>query len=111
MTRPDVDGRPAGVYRAARSVVHAGDGSQLTDDECTSVRRLNTSDAQAAAEQCRGAFVVVVATSAGRYRRRVFLTLAASEHAAERARRAGHDAHVMLCRLDPVAVVAGQVVA
>ena len=108
--RPDVDSRPAGEYRAARSIVHAGAGVRLTD-ESTSVRRLNTSDAQAAAEQCRGAFVVVVTTAGGRYRRRVYLNLAAGEHAARRARQAGHDAHIMLCRLDPVAVVAGQVVA
>ncbi|MEO7980340.1 MAG: hypothetical protein ABI807_05560 [Sporichthyaceae bacterium] len=51
-----------------------------------------------------GALVVVVCTSAGRYRRRVFLTLASAERSAERAREAGHEASVVLARLVPVEV-------
>ena len=52
-----------------------------------------------------GSLVVVVRTPAGRYRRRVFLTLAAAERARDRAQDAGHDAEIVLCRLTPMGVI------
>lgn len=64
-------------------------------------------DAQAAVDQVAGAFCLVVTTPAGRYRRRVFLTVAAAEKAAVRATAAGHHAEIVLCRIDPIWIVAG----
>lgn len=53
-----------------------------------------------------GAFVVVVQLDEDRYRRRVFLTLAAAERLAEKARERGHVAHVLLSHVLPLGVVA-----
>lgn len=48
------------------------------------------------------AIVVLVQDKAGRYRRRVFLTLASAERAVDQAAARGVDAQVVLCRLTPV---------
>ena len=50
----------------------------------------------------RLALVAVVETPAGRYRRRVFLSLDAAHKALDRAAERGLDAHVLLCELVPV---------
>lgn len=50
----------------------------------------------------RLALVAVVQTSAGTYRRRVFLSLDAAQKALERAEARGLDAQVVLCELRPV---------
>lgn len=57
------------------------------------------------AESLDGALVLLVRTEAGRYRRRVFLTIASAQRAADRATEAGHAAEIVLCALAPVAVV------
>lgn len=49
-----------------------------------------------------GALVVVVDTSHGRHRRRVFMTVKSAQRAADRAIEAGHSAEIVLCRLIPV---------
>lgn len=49
-----------------------------------------------------GAFVIVVVTSGGQYRRRCFLTVAAAEKAARNATAAGHNAKVYLAELRPL---------
>lgn len=49
-----------------------------------------------------GVHVVVVRTSNDRYKRRCYLSLAAADKAAERARERGDEAAVVLCRLTPV---------
>lgn len=54
-----------------------------------------------------GAFAVVVRTAHGRYRRRVWLTLAPAERAVEKAIEAGHNAEIMIVELRPVYRVAG----
>ena len=54
-----------------------------------------------------GVLVVVVRTEGGRYRRRVFLTLAAAERAVAAARARGLAAEVVLCALAPAASPAG----
>lgn len=54
-----------------------------------------------------GAFVVLVRTSQGRYRRRVWLTLAPAERAAQKAIDAGHSATVILSELKPLYRITG----
>lgn len=51
-------------------------------------------------------YALAVETGNGRYRRRLFLTLAAAENAVERARDRGQYAEIILVRLVPVEVVA-----
>ena len=58
------------------------------------------------AQYVQGAFVVVVQVGEDRLRRRIFLSLAAAQHAVERAQDRGHEAQVVLCQLQPVGVVA-----
>lgn len=53
----------------------------------------------------RDRFCVVVEPSAGHFRTRIFMTLAAAEKAAERAIAGGHEVTVILSRIDPVSVV------
>lgn len=50
-------------------------------------------------------YALAVETGAGRYRRRLFLTLAAAENAVARARARGQYAEVILVRVVPVGVV------
>lgn len=49
-----------------------------------------------------GVHVIVVETPAGKYRRRVFLSLDSAQKAADRAIMAGHPAQLILCQLMPV---------
>ena len=51
-------------------------------------------------------YALAVETGNGRYRRRLFLTLAAAENAVRRARERGQYAEVVLVRVVPVGVVA-----
>jgi 3,4-dihydroxy-2-butanone 4-phosphate synthase len=46
-----------------------------------------------------GAFVAIVETGNGHYRRRVYLSLGAAEAAVRRARNAGVRANVVICEL------------
>ncbi len=57
----------------------------------------------AAHQQVRGTFVVVVETPGDKYRRRCFLTLASAQAAIARAEAKGYSATVVLARLEPVA--------
>ena len=50
-------------------------------------------------------YALAVETGAGRYRRRMFLTLAAAENAVARARARGQYAEVILVRVVPVEVI------
>jgi hypothetical protein len=59
------------------------------------------------AQHVDGIFVVVVGTTSGRYRRRCFLTVAAAERHANRARAAGHNCTVYLAELRPLWKLAG----
>jgi len=67
----------------------------------------SSEDWAALAAQVDGAFVVLVQTSHGRYRRRVWLTLAPAERAARKATEAGHNAVVILAERKPVYRVDG----
>lgn len=58
-----------------------------------------------AAAVAGGAFVVVVQLDGDRHRRRVFLTLAAAERLAGKARERGHVAHVLLAHVLPLGVI------
>ncbi|WP_432244806.1 hypothetical protein ACRB8A_12440 [Arthrobacter sp. G.S.26] len=49
-----------------------------------------------------GVHVVVVETAAGKYRRRVYLSLNSAQRATDRAIMAGHPTHLILCQLMPV---------
>lgn len=69
----------------------------------------NADQWQRLASHVDGAFVVLVETSHGRYRRRVWLTIAPAERAAQKARDAGHNAVVMLAELKPLYEVVGAV--
>lgn len=51
-------------------------------------------------------YALAVETGNGRYRRRLFLTLAAAENAVARARQRGQYAEIILVRIVPVEVVA-----
>lgn len=51
-------------------------------------------------------YAMLLHTGHGRYRRRLFLTLAAAERAVERARDRGQYAELILVRVVPVGVVA-----
>jgi hypothetical protein len=62
-----------------------------------------TTDRTTAAALVTGVHVVVVETSGGKHRRRVYLTLNSAQLAADRAVMAGHSAHIILCQLTPVA--------
>ncbi len=62
-----------------------------------------TTDRTTAAVLVTGVHVVVVETSGGKHRRRVYLTLNSAQLAADRAVMAGHSAHIILCQLIPVA--------
>jgi len=52
-------------------------------------------------ERLDGVHVVVVATTAGKYRRRVYFNLPGAQKAADRAVAAGHEAEIILCQLVP----------
>lgn len=52
-----------------------------------------------------GVLVTVVQDERGHARRKIYLSLAAAQHAVERARDRGHEAQVVLCQLAPVGVV------
>lgn len=61
-----------------------------------------TLDGTTAAALLTGVHVVVVETTAGKYRRRVYFNLPGAQRAADRAIMAGHSARIILCRLAPV---------
>lgn len=61
-----------------------------------------TTDNTTAAALVTGVHVVVVETTAGKHRRRVYFNLPGAQRAADRAIMAGHSAHVILCQLMPV---------
>lgn len=60
------------------------------------------SDSEDLTYYCR-ALVVLVTDKNGKYRRRLYLSLRSAEKAVQRARARGRDAHVILCRIEPVA--------
>ncbi|TDO52617.1 hypothetical protein EV643_102456 [Kribbella sp. VKM Ac-2527] len=89
---PDTrESRPDGDQAASRS-----DGEKLK----STLTPLGGLDAVAAAVD--GAFVVVVETTGGKYRRRCFLTAASAERAAGRATERGENATVYLAELKPL---------
>jgi hypothetical protein len=53
-------------------------------------------------ESAYQAYVVLVITPAGKYRRRVMLSLHGATAAVQRAQAKGQTAHLVLCRLVPV---------
>lgn len=57
------------------------------------------------AQFVQGVFVTVVQDDRGHARRKIYLSLAAAQHAVERARDRGHEASVVLCQLQPVGVI------
>lgn len=85
--------------------VTTGSVSQVPDGQLPDVPDLLTSEDWAdLVSRVSGALVVVVRTSAGRYRRRVYLSLSAAEAARDRAVERGHDAVLTLCELRPVVI-------
>jgi hypothetical protein len=89
---PNERGRPRG--RAANSQRTSSEGAEDT--------AILTRDLDELARVLDGAFVVVVKTTGGRYRRRCFLSVAAAERAAARAVEAGHNATIVLAELRPL---------
>lgn len=83
------ESRPVGGNQAAE--ISSGDTHSIP---------AGTDDITAAA-LVAGVHVVVVETPAGRYRRRVYLSLDSAQKAADRAAMAGHPASVILCQLVP----------
>lgn len=58
-----------------------------------------TLDRTTAVALVTGVHVVVVETAAGKYRRRVYLSLKSAQAAADRAAMAGYPAQLILCQL------------
>jgi hypothetical protein len=83
------ESRPAG-NQAAENILR-GTGSSISAEADKIATALVT-----------GVHVVVVETPAGKYRRRVYLSLDSAQRAADRAIMSGHPAHVVLCQLMPV---------
>jgi len=86
--------------------IRPGDGTEAEKDQQatrsdSSVAHLPQA-ADAAMIARAEAIVVLVADRRGRYRRRVFLTLASAQRACEQAAARGVDAQIVLCRLSPV---------
>lgn len=98
MSPPGNDERRPGQGGGSSSAVQAGEAT----DEAT--RLLPVQHARHA-PRVRGGFAVVTETPDHKYRRRLYLSLSAAEKAAKRAEAAGYSAEVILCRLEPVAVV------
>jgi hypothetical protein len=72
---------------------------QISDGDRPSISA--ATDRTAAAALVNGVHVVVVETTAGKYRRRVYFNLPSAQRAVDRAIMAGHPAHVILCQLQP----------
>lgn len=68
---------------------------------------LRAEDWDKIAEHIDGAYVLLVKTTAGRYRRRCFLTVASAERAVQRAQERGENAVVVLAELKPLYRVVG----
>lgn len=68
---------------------------------------LTPTDADAYANHIDGCFAVVVESPGDRYRRRLYLSLAAAEKAAQRARKRGQRVKVVLAVLTPLYVLTG----
>ncbi len=94
---PERSSRPSGQTGAAE-ISGAADGSSLPQD---------AAGWDDVAAHIDGAFVLLVKTAAGRYRRRCFLTCASAERAARRANDRGEAAWIVLAQLKPVYRVAG----
>lgn len=69
-----------------------------TDDKVT----FSPAAADEFAEAVDGAYVVVVCGPAGRYRRRVFLSVASAQRAVDRATARGQSSRIVLSQLTPL---------
>lgn len=76
-----------------------GASIEPTIDDSTAHRR------HAVVLSAAAGYAVLVETGEGRYRRRLFLTLASAERAVERARDRGKYAYLVLVTLTPTAVI------
>jgi len=93
---------------AIRTGPAAGPGAGQKLDPAKSSSSLETlAPLDEIARHVDGSFVLVVMVTAGRYRRRCFLTIKAAENAARRATDRGENAKVYLCQLQPLWVVRG----
>lgn len=84
--------RPGWETEADRDVHGRANGSSLSAD----ARLVALLD---------GVFVLVVRLDNDRTRRRVYVSLASAQKAAQRAEDLGHVAHVVLCELHPLGVI------
>lgn len=69
------------------------------------ISSISAAAADVVREQVEGCFVVVVFRPEGKYRRRVYLTLAAAQKASDSARARGQIARLSLARLELVSEV------
>lgn len=65
----------------------------------------HSTPSDAAVRAAVSGYAVLVDTGEGRYRRRLFLTLASAERAVDRARDRGKYAYLVLVTLTPTAVI------
>lgn len=84
--------------------------AEATKINSDGVDRFSLTDLDALAVEVDGAFVIIVETPAGRYRRRVYLTAKAAEKAANRAGGRGLNCRVYLAKLLPVHTVVASTV-
>lgn len=101
MRRPE-KGEGSGSREAVGALVSYQIGA---DPKLKSILRSVSDFDTAAVDHVRGRFCVVVEPSAGHFRTRIYMTLAAAERAAERAVAGGHEVTVILSCIDPVSVV------
>ena len=85
---------------AKESAPAGNEGAFRTDPDTEDATREHGKVLAAAA-----GYAVLVETGEGRYRRRLFLTLASAERAVERARDRGKYAYLVLVTLTPQAVI------
>lgn len=92
-----------------RPLATDGPTKSITTDTSSVPRPADVlAELDALAEHLRGYYVVqVVVDDAGHRRTNFYRSAKAAERAVERARLRGRDAHVTLCQLMPVGVVAG----
>lgn len=86
---PNAESPQAGNLRANK--ISSGDSASISE----------STDKITATALVAGVHVVVVTTSAGKFRRRVYFNLPNAQRAVDRATMSGHTAHIILCQIIP----------
>lgn len=87
---------PAGLNGGAQKVNTTNESSRTADNAVSAEHQLSELRARAAG------YAVLVENPSGKYRRRLFLTLASAQRAKDRATARGQYAAILLVRIVPV---------